>query len=78
MDLSSLAGQSVTFKLIVNANGSSYQDQALWINPRIVRLGVLPSATATKTATATFTSTSTSTATSTATPTSTATATATP
>ncbi|MGA7193128.1 MAG: NBR1-Ig-like domain-containing protein [Anaerolineales bacterium] len=65
LDLSSLAGQNVIFKLNVNANGGGHQDNALWIDPRIVRLGVPPPATATNTATATFTPTNTSTATST-------------
>ena len=73
LDLSSLAGQNVTFKLIVNSNGSGYQDEALWLDPRIVRLGVPPSPTATNTATSTSTPTPTNT--STATPTSTATST---
>ena len=40
IDLSPLNGQSVTFQLIVSANGSGYQDQALWINPHIVRLAL--------------------------------------
>ncbi len=76
IDLSSLAGQSVTFKLVVNANGSAYQDQALWLDPRIVRMGLQPSSTAT--GTATVTSTPTATATDTSTPTATATDTSTP
>jgi hypothetical protein len=76
MDLSSLAGQNVIFKLMVNANGSGYQDQALWIDPQIVRIGVLPPPTATSTLTATSTPTRTATATST--PTLTPTPTATP
>jgi hypothetical protein len=69
IDLNSLAGQSVIFKLMVNANGSGYQDQALWLDPRIVRIGVSPSPTATPTKTATATSTSTATSTPTSTPT---------
>jgi len=73
LDLSSLAGQNVSFKLIVNANGSGYQDQALWLYPRIVRLGVPPSPTATSTLTPTSTPTSTSTPTNTATATATST-----
>lgn len=76
MDLSSLAGQNVIFKLMVNANGSGYQDQALWIDPQIVRIGVQPPSTATSTLTATSTPTRTATATST--PTMTPTLTATP
>lgn len=35
IDLSSLAGSSVQFVLAVQSNGSSGQDWALWINPRI-------------------------------------------
>ena len=73
IDLSSLAGQSVIFKLMVNANGSGYQDQALWIDPQIVRIGVPPPPTATSTLTATSTPTRTATATSTPTMTPTAT-----
>jgi hypothetical protein len=80
LDLSSLAGQNVSFVLIVNANGSGYQDNALWLDPRIVRLGIPPTVTRTPTPTAsnTPTNTATPTATNTATPTSTATPTETP
>jgi hypothetical protein len=77
LDLSSLAGQNVIFKLVVNANNYSHQDRALWIAPRIVRPGVRPTSTGTNVATATFTSTSTATNTATATNTSTSTNTAT-
>lgn len=35
VDLSSLAGQEVQFILIVEANGSSSNDEALWVAPRI-------------------------------------------
>lgn len=35
IDLSSLAGHTVQFALVVTANGSSGQDWAIWINPRI-------------------------------------------
>lgn len=77
LDLSSLAGQNVTFKLMVSGNGSGYQDEALWLDPRIVRLGVPPSPTATSTTTPTSTSTPTPTNTSTATSTNTSTATST-
>lgn len=76
IDLSPLAGKDVKFILKVMANGSPKQDYALWVAPRIIRMGV-PTATPTKTATATATSTSTSTATATATVTTTASATAT-
>lgn len=37
IDLSSLAGQNVIFKLTVLANGSAVGDRALWVGPRIVR-----------------------------------------
>jgi len=75
IDLSSLAGRSVIFTLIVNANSSGYQDEALWIEPRIVRPGFPPPPTSTNTPTSTATSTPTSTSTSTATNTPTSTAT---
>ena len=87
VDLSFLAGERVKFILTVLANGSSHEDFALWINPRITRLSSQPptatptntqATTSTPTATGTATSTATSTATATATETATATATATP
>jgi len=73
IDLSALQGQNVTFILTVYANGSSFKDFAIWINPQILRPGTppptfTPTATATSTATMTATSTATSTATPTATP----------
>jgi hypothetical protein len=37
IDLSSLAGKSVIFILRVNSNGSSNQDWAFWLQPRLVR-----------------------------------------
>lgn len=37
IDLSSLAGSSVEFSLVVTANGSSSQDWAFWLNPHIRR-----------------------------------------
>lgn len=37
IDLSSLAGHSVEFSLVVLANGSSGQDWAFWLSPRITR-----------------------------------------
>jgi len=37
IDLSSLAGHTVQFALVVLANGSSAQDWAVWVNPRIER-----------------------------------------
>jgi hypothetical protein len=89
IDLSTLNGENVKFILSVLANGSSHEDFALWINPRITRqssqpptatftnapptTAVPPTSTATQTATATPTQT----VTATATPTSTATPTAT-
>jgi hypothetical protein len=86
VDLSSLSGEKVKFILTVHANGSSHEDYAIWINPRITRLSTnpptatftatkpAPSATATATnlpATATWTATATNTPTATATPTAT-------
>jgi hypothetical protein len=81
VDLSSLAGERVRFILTVLANGSSHEDFALWINPRITRLSSQPptaTPTNTQAATNTATPTGTATATATATATETATATATP
>lgn len=72
IDLSSLSGQKVRFILTVQANGSSHEDFALWINPRITRQSSQP-ATATFTPTVTLTATATGTATPTSTPTATAT-----
>jgi hypothetical protein len=37
LDLSSLAGHTVQFALVVLANGSSAQDWAIWVNPHIER-----------------------------------------
>jgi len=84
IDLSTLAGEKVKFILSVLANGSSHEDFALWINPRISRQSSQPPTatftalpqTTPATATSTFTPTATSTVT--ATPTNTPTATATP
>ncbi len=42
VDLSTLAGQKVKFTLVVMANGSPAQDNALWVAPRITRLGIRP------------------------------------
>jgi hypothetical protein len=79
IDLSSLSGQKVKFILTVIANGSSHEDFALWVNPRITRLSSQPpTATYTPTMTATGTLTSTATATATMTATATATPTDTP
>jgi hypothetical protein len=87
IDLSTLNGERVKFILSVLANGSSHEDFALWINPRITRQSSQPPTatltnlpptttvppTATFTATPTATQTIPPTATSTATPTETAT-----
>ncbi len=85
VDLSSLAGQNVTFILTVQAYGSPAGDRALWVGPRIARSGApaTPSATPTITPTsvssdATPTPTPTLTPTLTETPTATATETPTP
>lgn len=75
IDLSFLSGQRVKFIFVVLANGSSHEDFALWINPRITRQSSQPP-TATFTP-VTPTSTTTATATATSTPTNTPTPTAT-
>jgi hypothetical protein len=78
IDLSSFSGQKVKFILSVHANGSSHEDYALWIGPRITRLSAQPpTATSTSTLTPTVTVTETKTITSTPTATATVTATAT-
>ncbi len=74
LDLSALAGQTVNFILVVEANGPNNNDNALWVNPHILRQGIPTptfTPTATRTSTATPTSTVTSTPTQTATPTNT-------
>ncbi|MBN2116511.1 MAG: hypothetical protein JW730_08070 [Anaerolineales bacterium] len=76
IDLSTLSGEKVKFIFTVFANGSSHEDHALWINPRITRQSSSP-ATPTPTRTRTPTATTTATSTSTATPTDTLTSTAT-
>jgi len=73
-DLGSLAGETVKFILVVSANGAQNSDNAIWLNPHIVRQGV-PSVTPTPTSTPTITPTFTSSPTFTFTPTPTATAT---
>ena len=79
IDLSSLSGERVRFILTVLANGSSHEDFALWINPRITSQSSQPPTstsvpvTTTATATATFTATWTPSPTSTPTETPTAT-----
>ena len=77
VDLRSLSGERVKFILTVLANGTSHDDFALWVNPRITRQSSQPP-TATNTPTLTFTPTATLTPTSTPTFTHTFTATATP
>lgn len=73
LDLSSLAGSNVKFLLSVTTNGPFDQDKALWIGPRISRLGSPPSTeTPTPSSTVTATGTPTSTATITPSPTETA------
>lgn len=81
LDLSSLAGETVKFILVVDANGSNNADNAIWLNPYIIRQGVptrTPTATITHTPTITPTPTMTFTPTQTSTPTPTPTSTATP
>lgn len=86
LDLSSLAGQTLKFILVVSANGGNNQDYAIWLNPQIVRQGNAPTATNTPPSTSTFTPTAsltftptfTPTVTDTPTPTSTETPTSTP
>jgi hypothetical protein len=46
LDLSALAGQTVKFILSVSANGDNNMDNAIWLAPRIIRLG-LPTPTPT-------------------------------
>jgi Ig-like domain from next to BRCA1 gene len=71
IDLSTLNGEKVKFILSVLANGSSHEDFALWVTPRITRQSSqAPTATFTSgppTATLTFTPTFTATPTATAT-----------
>jgi hypothetical protein len=52
IDLSTLSGEKVKFIFTVFANGSSHEDHALWINPRITRQSSSP-ATSTPTRTRT-------------------------
>lgn len=83
LSLNNLAGETLKFILEVDANGGNNQDYAIWLNPRIVRLGsppptLTPSRTPTPTQTFTPTFTLTPTPTPTATTTFTPTATETP
>lgn len=77
IDLSSLADRNVKFILEVTANGFSSQDEALWVSPRIVSVGV-PTLTPTPTQTSTPTVTPSASPTFTPSPTATLTATPTP
>jgi hypothetical protein len=62
IDLSFLNGERVKFIFTVLSNGTSHEDFALWITPRITRQSSQPpTATPTATATATATATPTST-----------------
>ncbi|MBM3126819.1 MAG: hypothetical protein FJZ87_17420, partial [Chloroflexi bacterium] len=78
LDLGSLAGKTVKFILYVSANGAQNNDNAIWLNPHIIRQGSPPTPTATGTTTQTSTSTATQTPSSTSTATVTQTPTATP
>jgi hypothetical protein len=69
LDLSALAGETVKFILVVSANGAQKNDNAIWLNPHIIRQGT-PPATSTPTPTLTPTPTPTLTPTHTPTPTS--------
>jgi hypothetical protein len=71
IDLSALAGETVKFILVVSANGAQKNDNAIWLNPHIIRQGTppaTPTLTHTPTPTATYTFTPTATATNTTTP----------
>jgi len=69
LDLSVFAGKSVKFILFVSTNGTSDQDHAIWLNPRITRMGTpTASPTITPTPTPTGTPTQTPTPTNTSTP----------
>lgn len=87
VDLSALRGEKVKFILTVLANGTSHDDFAMWVNPRITRQSSdpatstftpTPSQTLTVTPTSTVTSTPSETPTATVTPTATETPTETP
>jgi hypothetical protein len=78
IDLSTLSGERVKFILSVLTNGSSHEDFALWINPRISRQSSQPPTSTFTAAPQVVTATFTATATATATPTATLTATNTP
>ncbi len=69
LDLGSLAGETVKFILVVSANGAQNNDNAIWLNPHIIRQGTQPTSTRTFTPTITRTPTITPTPTVTTTPT---------
>lgn len=69
LDLSSLSGQTVKFILVVSSNGPQNNDNAIWLNPHIIRQGIIPTSTSTTSPTPTFTPTITPTLTITNTPT---------
>lgn len=54
LDLSSLAGETLKLILVVSANGGNNDDYAIWLNPHIIRQGILPP-TQTPSITPTFT-----------------------
>lgn len=78
IDLSFLAGDNVKFILAAGANGQFNQDYALWLAPRITRVGTPPTSTPTNTPTSTPTTAPTGTPTNTPTNTPTSTPTSTP
>jgi hypothetical protein len=61
VNLGSLAGETLKFILVVTANGSPKDDEAIWLNPHILRQGNAPAPT--KTFTPTLTNTATASAT---------------
>lgn len=70
IDLSPLSGENVKFILTIFTNGSSHEDFALWVTPRITSHSAqAPTATLTSTLSPTATPTATQTGTATATPT---------
>jgi len=72
IDLSPFSGEKVKFILTIFSNGSSHEDFALWVSPRITTHSAqAPTATFTSTLPATGTPTATQTGTATATPTAT-------
>ncbi|HET9590657.1 MAG TPA: NBR1-Ig-like domain-containing protein [Anaerolineales bacterium] len=77
IDLTALSGQRVRFILTVLTNGSSHEDFALWVNPRIATYSA-QAPTATPTSTTILSPTATATGTASHTPSPTATATETP